>query len=81
MSSAHTKTGAVGILGLQAGEDVKVELVHVPFSFCNTGLVDGLRSPSFCPIIPFMSHHFFLNTNTSTVCISTRWGVLLRPRR
>jgi hypothetical protein len=22
MSSAHTKTGAVGILGLQAGEDV-----------------------------------------------------------
>ena len=23
MSSAHTKTGAVGILGLQAGEDVK----------------------------------------------------------
>lgn len=43
--------------------------------------MDRLRSPSFCPIISSMSQHFILNTNTSTVCISTRWGVLLRPRR
>lgn len=39
MSSAHTKTGAVGILGLQAGEDVNKSLDDL-------GPLTGLPAPA-----------------------------------
>lgn len=42
---------------------------------CNTDRIVDLRSRRFCFIVRSLCQHFFLNTNTSSMCISTRWGV------